>query len=113
MDSALFAGIAVRDHDAALDFYERLLGPVTFRAHATESVWDVAEHRSVYVNQEPEVAGGSRLMLMVDDLEATLAELAGRGLGPALDETYANGVRKVTFRDPDGNEIGFAAFPPG
>jgi hypothetical protein len=22
-------------------------------------------------------------------------------------ETYANGVRKATFRDPDGNEIGF------
>ena len=26
-------------------------------------------------------------------------------------ETYGNGVRKVTFRDPDGNEIGFGAVP--
>lgn len=111
MDPVLFAGIAVRDHDAALGFYERLLGPVTFRAHATESVWDIAEQRSIYVNEEPEVAGGSRLLLMIVDLDAKLAELAERGLEPALDETYANGVRKVTFRDPDGNEIGFAAMP--
>jgi hypothetical protein len=26
-------------------------------------------------------------------------------------ETYANGVRKTTFRDPDGNEIGFGGAP--
>jgi hypothetical protein len=26
---------------------------------------------------------------------------------PDVLETYANGVRKATFRDPDGNEIGF------
>ena len=26
---------------------------------------------------------------------------------PALRETYGNGVRKATYRDPDGNEIGF------
>ena len=26
-------------------------------------------------------------------------------------ETDANGVRKATFRDPDGNEIGFGRDP--
>jgi hypothetical protein len=26
-------------------------------------------------------------------------------------EAYANGVRKATFRDPDGNEIGFGGAP--
>jgi hypothetical protein len=30
---------------------------------------------------------------------------------PALRETYGNGVRKVTFRDEDGNEIGFGGAP--
>ena len=24
---------------------------------------------------------------------------------------YENGVRKIVFRDPDGNEIGFAGAP--
>jgi hypothetical protein len=26
-------------------------------------------------------------------------------------ETYANGVRKATYVDPDGNEIGFGGVP--
>jgi hypothetical protein len=26
-------------------------------------------------------------------------------------ETYSNGVRKITYRDPDGNEIGFGGAP--
>jgi len=26
-------------------------------------------------------------------------------------ETYSNGVRKVTYHDPDGNEIGFGGAP--
>lgn len=34
-----------------------------------------------------------------------------RGLKPAERETYSNGVRKVLYRDPDGNEVGFAGGP--
>jgi hypothetical protein len=26
-------------------------------------------------------------------------------------ETYSNGVRKITYRDPHGNEIGFGGAP--
>jgi hypothetical protein len=29
------------------------------------------------------------------------------GSPPAPQEAYGNGVRKVIYRDPDGNEIGF------
>ena len=29
------------------------------------------------------------------------------GIEPAERETYGNGVRKVIYRDPDGNEIGY------
>ena len=53
-------------------------------------------------------AGGGRVTVIVDDLEATLA---GIDLDPAVDETYGNGVRKVTFRDADGNEVGFGGMP--
>jgi hypothetical protein len=45
--------------------------------------------------------------LFVGDLDAQLEEIAGRGLEPSEQETYDNGVRKATYRDPDGNEIGF------
>jgi hypothetical protein len=40
-------------------------------------------------------------------------ELAGRGIDPAEQEIYSNAVRKVTYRDPDGNEIGFGGLPAG
>ncbi len=47
----------------------------------------------------------------MDDLEAMVEEIAARGIEPAKRETYRNGVRKATYRDPDGNEIGFGGAP--
>ena len=49
--------------------------------------------------------------MIVDDLDVRVAGIAGRGIEPASEETYDNGVRKVLYRDPDGNEIGFGAVP--
>ena len=108
----LFAGIPVADYTTALEWYERLLGsPPAFFPHATKAVWELAEHRYVYVVQMPEHAGHARSLFFVDDLEAVIAQIAGRGLAPAEQETLSNGVRKITYRDPDGNEIGFGGAP--
>jgi len=108
----LFAGIPVADYAAALAWYERLLGsPPTFFPHDTEAVWELAAHRYVYIVQQPEHAGHARHTLFVDDLDALVAHIAARGLDPVTRETYANGVRKITYRDPDGNEIGFGGAP--
>jgi catechol 2,3-dioxygenase-like lactoylglutathione lyase family enzyme len=108
----LFAGIPVTDYPAALHWYERLLGsPPAFFPHDTEAVWELAEHRYMYIVQQPEHAGHARHTLFVDDLDAIVAQIADRELDPAQRETYANGVRKMTYRDPDGNEIGFGGAP--
>jgi catechol 2,3-dioxygenase-like lactoylglutathione lyase family enzyme len=108
----LFAGIPVTDFQRALAWYERLLGSEpTFLAHATEAVWELAEHRSVYVEQLPERAGHAMHTLFVDDLDGRVQAIADRGIQPAERETYGNGVRKVVYRDPDGNEIGFGGAP--
>ena len=108
----LFAGIPVADYAAALQWYERLLGsPPTFFPHDTEAVWELAEHRYVYIVQQPEHAGHAMHTLFVDDLAALVTQIAERGLDPVTRETYANGVRKTTYRDPDGNEIGFGGAP--
>ena len=108
----LFAGIPVADYATALNWYERLLGfPPTFYPHDTEAVWEVAEHRYVYIVQQPEHAGHALHTLFVDGLDALVAQIADRGLDPVERETYANGVRKITYRDPDGNEIGFGGAP--
>ena len=107
MDLELFAGIPVSDYPRAVAWYERLLGgPPTFHAHDTECVWTLAEHRSIYVVLAAAHAGHAMVTFFPDDLDRFVDAAAARGIQPRERETYGNGVRKVTFRDPDGNEIG-------
>jgi catechol 2,3-dioxygenase-like lactoylglutathione lyase family enzyme len=107
----LFAGVRVRDFQAARAWYERLLGEPAFFPHATEAVWTLADDRSVAVVEHADGAGHSTLTVFVDDLDARVAAIAARGLEPDERETYSNGVRKVIYRDPDGNEVGFGGPP--
>jgi hypothetical protein len=110
MSLHLFAGLRVRDFAAARPWYEQLLGEPSFFPHDTEAVWTIADDRSVYIVQHPD-AGSSVVTLFVDDLDGVVAGIAARGLEPAERETYSNGVRKVTYRDGDGNEVGFGGAP--
>lgn len=112
MSPHLFAGLRVRDFGAARPWYERLLGDPTFFPHATEAVWTIAEDRSIYVVEHPVGAGNSVVTVLVDDLDAHVAAIADRGLEPDEQLTYSSGVRKVLYRDPDGNEVGFGGAPP-
>jgi hypothetical protein len=110
----LFAGIAVADYATAVKWYERLLGsPPTFFPHDSEAVWELAEHRYVYIVQQPQPqhAGHAMHLLFVDDLDALVGQIADRGFEPAKRETLQNGVRKITYCDGDGNEISFGGAP--
>jgi catechol 2,3-dioxygenase-like lactoylglutathione lyase family enzyme len=111
MSLHLFAGLRVREFEAARSWYERLFGEPTFLPHATEAVWTLAEDRSVYVVEHGSGAGNSVVTIFVDDLDARVAAIAARGIEPDEHETYANGVRKAVYRDPDGNELGFGGPP--
>jgi len=57
------------------------------------------------------LAGHAQHIIFVDDLDALVEQIAGRGLDPVERETYSNGVRKATYLDPDGNEIGSGGAP--
>jgi catechol 2,3-dioxygenase-like lactoylglutathione lyase family enzyme len=104
----LFAGVPVRERDAAFAWYERLLGaPPAFRPHDDEAVWRVAGGW-VYVVVDAARAGHALVTVLVADLDAHLRELGGRGIAAARVETYGSGARKAVFVDRDGNEIGFA-----
>ncbi|WP_028660998.1 VOC family protein [Nocardioides insulae] len=115
MSLDLFAGVPVSELGAAIDWYSRLLGgEEAFRPNEVEAVWELAEHRYLYVELLPESAGHARHTLFVgslDELEERVAAISARGIEPADLETYDNGVRKVTYRDPDGNEIGLGGGP--
>ena len=108
MASHVFAGIRVGSFDAARPWYERLFGEPSFFPHATEAVWTLTDGGSVYVVEDTAASGRAVVTVFVDDLPVALAEIAARGLEPAEQETYGSGVRKAIFRDPDGNEVGFA-----
>ena len=111
MSLHLFAGLRVRDYQAARPWYERLLGEPTFLAHETEAVWTLAAGRSVYVVEHPDGAGNSAVTIFVDDLDAHVAAVGARGLEPDERVTYSNGVRKAVYRDPDGNELALGGPP--
>jgi hypothetical protein len=104
----LFAGIPVSDYAAALPWYEQLLGgPPSFRPNDTEAVWEVAEHRYVYIVQDPARAGNALVLSFVNDLTSRVTDISRRGIEPASRETYDSGTVKVTYQDADGNQISF------
>jgi hypothetical protein len=49
--------------------------------------------------------------VFLDDLDGFVESAAVRGVHPETRETYENGVRKVTYQDREGNEIGFGGAP--
>jgi Glyoxalase-like domain len=112
MSVDLFAGIPVSSRAQAMPWYEQLFGfAPSFFPNDLEAVWEVADHRYLYVVELPERPGHAVHLLFVDDLDARVTDIEARGLRPSLQETYDNGVRKVTYRDPDGNEVSFGGGP--
>ncbi|MEA2131300.1 MAG: hypothetical protein QOJ85_4191 [Solirubrobacteraceae bacterium] len=106
-----FAGIAVADFDAARPWYERLFGrPPDMVPHEREAVWQLTPGGWIYVVADPDRAGSGLLTLLVDDLDAQVAELAARGIDPGDVETFAAGaMRRAVIVDPEGNRITFGA----
>jgi hypothetical protein len=86
----LFAGIPVRDYTAGAVWYERLLGgPPSFLPNDIEAVWELADHRYLYIRVEPEHAGHAMHTVFVSDFDARIVQILQRGLEPAERETYA------------------------
>jgi glyoxylase I family protein len=102
----LLAVVPVSDIDAAARWYERFLGgPPTNHPMPSLVEWRTTSTGWVQVFADRERAGHTALNLAVDDLEATLNELVGRGLVPGEIQTANKGVRLSALTDPDGNTI--------
>jgi hypothetical protein len=97
------AGIRVGDYEAAKSWYERLLGAEpSFRAHATEAVWELAEHRWLFIVEDVEGAGRAIHTIFVDDLDARVADIASRGIQPDELVTYPDKARNDAATCPAG-----------
>jgi len=113
----VFAGLLVSDREAAVRWWSAALGadPLMY-PNDTEAVWQVGEHAYVYVDAalDGRAPGQGEVTLFLDegtDLDERVTAMSGRGIAVSLRETYDNGVRKVTFTDPDGNRLGLGAGP--
>jgi catechol 2,3-dioxygenase-like lactoylglutathione lyase family enzyme len=106
----VFAGVPVADFVMAQAWYERLFGgQPDLVPHDTEAAWRLAGDLCwVYVVADPIRAGNALLTVLVDDLDARIAELASRGIATGQIEAV-NGMRRTVVRDPEGNTITYAA----
>jgi len=102
----VFAGITVQDRDAAIEFYERLLGaPPTMLPNDDEAPWQLTDGGWLYVLRDADRAGGAVVTLLVDDLDERLAAAAAVGIELGRVETVAGSVRTTWITDPDGNRV--------
>lgn len=109
----VFAGLIVVDRDQAAEWFERLLGrPPTFLPNDAEAVWQLADTASVYLLADAERAGQGVMALVVDDLEASLVEINGRGIEIGQIEEIPGAGRKSVIIDPDGNAVSMIQILP-
>ena len=106
----LFAGIPVTDYAAALAWYERLFGsPPSFIPTDTEAVWELAEHRFVFIEQRPEHAGHARHLVFVDDLDALVAQITERDSPPRSGKPTRTASARPRTTTPTATNSGSAA----
>ena len=102
-----FAGLVVANRDKAAAWYERLLGkPPDFLPNDAEAVWQLAATAAIYILADPVRAGLGIATLAVDDLNACVDQIAGRGIVPGDIEEIPGAGRKSVITDQDGNEVG-------
>jgi catechol 2,3-dioxygenase-like lactoylglutathione lyase family enzyme len=108
--------VQVRDFDAMLDWYRDVLGLTVGWLEPGEFCTLVSEDQGGAVlalaTDHPErvstqSGSGWAPTLVVDDLDAAVAYLRGRGIEFEGDEEGSDeGYRLVRVRDPEGNAIG-------
>jgi predicted enzyme related to lactoylglutathione lyase len=104
----LFAGIAVADLDAAVEWYARLFGrPADIIVNDDEVMWGLADAAWLYLIRDENRAGHALVALSVADLDKTVADVAGRGIATGGIEIVGDAGRKASYLDADGNTLSF------
>lgn len=102
----VLAVMPVSDIDRSNTWYERLFGRRADNNPMPVLVeWQVTDRSWVQVSVDETRAGSGLLNFAVDDLEAQIAEIAGRGIHCGEIVEANKGVRLSTVEDPDGNTI--------
>jgi len=108
----VFAGIGVADYSALREWYERFMGrPADLVPNDIEVCWQLTDSAWIYVKEDAERAGNAFITILVDDLDARLAELERNGIASGPVDTNADGVRTAVVTDPEGNTIQLGETP--
>lgn len=107
-----FAGIPVENFESSLTWYEQLWGgPPDFFPEPGEAVWQLNEHGWVYLVTDPARAGNGLITLLVDDLDAQIAELQSRGIDTGAVQELGPSVPGIVVTDAEGNRVTFGQPP--
>ena len=102
----VLAVVAVRDLEAADQWYETLFGrPADNRPMPSLVEWRVTDGGWVQVYVDPDRAGRAQLNLAVEDLAGARDEIAGRGIEVPDIQPVNKSVELLPLADPDGNAI--------
>ncbi len=108
----VFAGIAVRRRDDAVEFYQRLLGAApSMLPNDDEAAWQLTTGGWLYVVVDRARAGHSIATLLVDDLDdldERVAGLVDRAVDHEPVAVVEGTVRSTWIVDPDGNRLQIA-----
>ena len=104
----VLASVAVKDLQAAVKWYEKLLGrPADSTPTPELAEWKFPRGGWLQVYRLPERAGSGSFTLAVDDIEAEIRKLDELGIDTRQQSGDAK-VKTVMIADPDGNHIAFA-----
>jgi predicted enzyme related to lactoylglutathione lyase len=102
----LFAGVATAELEAAMPWYEALLGrPADIVVNVDEVMWRICEGGWLYLVRDAGRAGHGLVTVAVADLDRALADITERGLDVPAIETIEGAGRKASFGDPERNTI--------
>ena len=101
------ASVAVKDLDAAVDWYERVLGHPGSKPMPEVAEWRFPRGGCLQVYRLPERAGNGSFTLAVDDIDSVERQLAAIGIDTSQ-RSSSNRVDTLMVTDPDGNHVAFA-----
>jgi predicted enzyme related to lactoylglutathione lyase len=105
----VFAGIHVSDLEAAVAWYEGLTGRAPdLVPNEREAAWRMTASGWLCLIADGGRAGSAQHTILVDDLDAAIAELERRGIAAGAVEPVGPGGRRTLLRDPDRNSIALA-----
>ena len=107
MLTSVFASVAVRQLDPAVQWYERIFGPATSRPMPEVAEWQFPAGGGLQVYELPERAGQGSFTVAVSDIDEQVAVLKAAGVS-SPEPNRTPDMATVMIQDPDGNSIAFA-----